>query len=32
MFGFGPKGDHSTEIAALSKAIQKSGRAIVLSL
>ncbi len=32
MFGFGPRGDHSTEIAALSNAIQKSGRPIVLSL
>ena len=32
MFGFGPGGDHSSEIAALSKAIQKSGRPIVLSL
>lgn len=33
MFGFGPKNsDHSTEIAALSKAIHKSGRPIVLSL
>jgi alpha-galactosidase len=32
MFGTGPKGDHSAEIAALRKAIQKSGRPIVLSL
>ena len=32
MFGVGPKGDHSTEIAALRKAIAKSGRPIVLSL
>jgi hypothetical protein len=32
MFGAGPGGDHSTEIAALSKAIRKSGRPIVLSL
>jgi hypothetical protein len=32
MFGFGPDGDHSSEIDALSRAIQKSGRPIVLSL
>ena len=32
MFGGGPTGDHSLEIDALSKAIRKSGRAIVLSL
>jgi alpha-galactosidase len=32
MFGFGPNGDHSSEIAALSGAIGKSGRPIVLSL
>ncbi|MEO8372390.1 MAG: glycoside hydrolase family 27 protein [Candidatus Solibacter sp.] len=32
MFGFGAGGDHSTEIEALSKAIKKSGRPIVLSL
>jgi hypothetical protein len=32
MFGFGPNGDHSSEIEALSRAIGKSGRAIVLSL
>lgn len=32
MFGFGPGGDHSTEIAALSKSIKRSGRPIVLSL
>jgi hypothetical protein len=32
MFGVGPNGDHSAEIAALSAAIQKSGRPIVLSL
>ena len=32
MFGFGEGGDHSSEIAALSKAIKKSGRPIVLSL
>ncbi len=32
MFGFPPKGDHSTEITALSDSIKKSGRPIVLSL
>jgi alpha-galactosidase len=32
MFGFGPGGDHSSEIEALGKAITKSGRGIVLSL
>jgi hypothetical protein len=32
MFGVGPNSDHSAEIAALSAAIQKSGRPIVLSL
>jgi alpha-galactosidase len=32
MFGFGEGGDHSTEIEALSKAIKKTGRPIVLSL
>ncbi len=32
MFGIGPNGDHSTEIAALSQAIKKNGRPIVLSL
>jgi hypothetical protein len=32
MFGAGPGGDHSREIEALSKAIRKSGRPIVLSL
>jgi hypothetical protein len=32
MFGFGPTGDHSSEIAALGKAIRKSGRPVVLSL
>jgi hypothetical protein len=32
MFGFGPNGDHSSEIEALGKAIKKSGRPIVLSL
>lgn len=32
MFGFGPNGDHGAEIAALSKAIKKNGRPIVLSL
>jgi alpha-galactosidase len=32
MFGFGPGGDHSSEIEALSRAIQKTGRPIVLSL
>ena len=32
MFGFGPAGDHSSEIEALSRAIGKSGRPIVLSL
>jgi len=32
MFGGGANGDHSAEIDALSKAIGKSGRAIVLSL
>jgi|tagenome__1003787_1003787.scaffolds.fasta_scaffold20957153_2 alpha-galactosidase len=32
MFGMGPAGDHSTEIAALSQSIRKSGRPIVLSL
>lgn len=32
MFGSGPNGDHSTEIAAVHRAIQKSGRPIVLSL
>jgi hypothetical protein len=32
MFGLGPTGDHSSEIEALSRAIRKSGRPIVLSL
>src|SRR5437763_11819850 len=32
MFGFGEGGDHTSEIASLSKAIKKSGRPIVLSL
>ena len=32
MFGFGPNADHSPEIAALSQAIRKNGRPIVLSL
>ena len=32
MFGFGQRGDHSSEIEALAKAIKKSGRPIVLSL
>ena len=32
MFGQGPMGDHSTEIEALSKALKKTGRPIVLSL
>ena len=32
MFGSGEAGDHSGEIGALSKAIKKTGRAIVLSL
>jgi len=32
MFGFGPGGDHSVEIDALSQSIRKSGRPIVLSL
>jgi hypothetical protein len=32
MFGFGEAGDHSSEIDALSKAIRKAGRPIVLSL
>ena len=32
MFATGPSGDHSSEIEALGKAIQKSGRPIVLSL
>jgi len=32
MFGFGPGGDHSTEIEALRKALDKTGRPIVLSL
>jgi alpha-galactosidase len=32
MFGSGPKGDHSSEIAALSQAITRSSRPIVLSL
>ncbi len=32
MFGVGPNGDHTTEIAALSASIHKSGRPIVLSL
>ena len=32
MFGFGAAGDHSSEIEALSKAIRKTGRPIVLSL
>jgi len=32
MFGFGPTGDHSSEIEALGKAIQRNGRPIVLSL
>jgi hypothetical protein len=32
MFGAGARGDHGTEIAALSQAIRNSGRPIVLSL
>jgi alpha-galactosidase len=32
MFGFGPGGDHSTEIEALGNSIKKYGRPIVLSL
>ncbi|HKX31317.1 MAG TPA: glycoside hydrolase family 27 protein [Blastocatellia bacterium] len=32
MFGSGPDGDHSTEIAAMAAAIRKNGRPIVLSL
>ena len=32
LFGFGPGGDHSSEIEVLSQAIKKSGRPIVLSL
>ncbi|MEO8596076.1 MAG: glycoside hydrolase family 27 protein [Candidatus Solibacter sp.] len=32
MFAQGPMGDHSTEIEALSKALKKTGRPIVLSL
>jgi hypothetical protein len=32
MFGFGPHGDHDTEIEAVNRAIIKSGRPIVLSL
>ncbi len=32
MFGTGPAGDHTGEIAALSRALQKTGRSIVLSL
>jgi alpha-galactosidase len=32
MFGFGQRGDHSAEIDALSQALRKSGRPIVLSL
>ncbi|HTX35605.1 MAG TPA: glycoside hydrolase family 27 protein [Bryobacteraceae bacterium] len=32
MFGFGEGGDHSSEIAALSTALRKTGRPIVLSL
>ena len=32
MFGFGQGGDHSSEIEALSKALRKTGRPIVLSL
>ena len=32
MFGFGPTGDHSTEIEAVGQAIHKTGRPIVLSL
>jgi alpha-galactosidase len=32
MFGFGNNGDHSSEIEALSKALRKTGRPIVLSL
>jgi hypothetical protein len=32
MFGFGEGGDHSSEIEALSKALRKTGRPIVLSL
>lgn len=32
MFGFGPGGDHSSEIEALGSSIKKSGRPIVLSL
>ena len=32
MFGFGPGGDHSSEIGALSESLGKSGRPIILSL
>jgi alpha-galactosidase len=32
MFGSGPNGDHSTEIQAVSQAIKRTGRPIVLSL
>ena len=32
MFGFGPDGDHNSEIGALSKALRSCGRPIVLSL
>ena len=32
MFGFGPNGDHNSEIDALGKSIAKMGRPIVLSL
>jgi len=32
MFGFGPDGDHSSEIGALSRALKNTGRPIVLSL
>jgi hypothetical protein len=32
MFGSGEGGDHSSEIAALSTALRKTGRSIVLSL
>ena len=32
MFGFGPAGDHSSEITALGDSLTKSGRPIILSL
>lgn len=32
MFGFGPNGDHSSEIDSLGIAIRRNGRPMVLSL